>query len=304
MDKKEITVIIHRHCRRLAQLLNQVFDRGGLADIHDFRVQYKKFRAFLRLLDFKCKEGQTSRISKSLQQAYQLSGSIRDLQLQRQRITRVTRQQPGSAKAYLDLLKEEILALRPMLSSIIIRNPALDTEHHLAAVSWKKYKTKNIELFFAYKWNTLEQIINARNFSEENVHAIRKILKDIFYTEKDHGKGKLSSLPFRLSKRIYMHSLKQLLHELGQFHDKCVALALLRTPSLSKLDQPTRVLMIAIKADWSKEKAKMKTALLQKIKWILAPTSLPLPKLNNQGPRRKKGLKNPVVPHSINMSDN
>jgi hypothetical protein len=58
----------------------------------------------------------------------------------------------------------------------------------------------------------------------------------------------------------------QLLNELGNFQDKCTAIALLKSYWINSLNTYNRELLASIKKTWIKEKVSMKQSLIKKLK--------------------------------------
>ena len=86
MNRRQIKDIINRHYRNLIKYFRKVKKHFDDEAIHQLREEYKKLRAFLRLLSWQREGKETAKISGRLKRCYTIAGSIRDLQLQQQRI--------------------------------------------------------------------------------------------------------------------------------------------------------------------------------------------------------------------------
>lgn len=83
MQHDEITSEIRKYLRKLETLAGKVAARPDADDVHAFRVEVKKLRAFIRLTT---PQGQSvsRRLPKSIRRFYHSAAVIRNLQLQRQ----------------------------------------------------------------------------------------------------------------------------------------------------------------------------------------------------------------------------
>ena len=93
MNQEQIKHITNNHYRKLKKHIKKVSEDFNLEAIHQFRVEYKKLRAFLRMILQDHVTAGEIKISKKLKKGYNISGSIRDLQLQQQRILEVIKQE-------------------------------------------------------------------------------------------------------------------------------------------------------------------------------------------------------------------
>ena len=87
MNQEQIKHIINNHYRKLKKHIKKVSEDFDVEAIHQFRVEYKKLWAFLRMISQQQETAGEINVSKKLKKGYNISGSIRDLQLQQQRIT-------------------------------------------------------------------------------------------------------------------------------------------------------------------------------------------------------------------------
>jgi hypothetical protein len=118
------------------------------------------------------------------------------------------------------------------------------------------------------------------NFSDGNVHAIRKNLKDIFYTLKIYqvpGKDIAPQNIFKVKNEKYFI---RLLEELGNYQDRCISIALLKLNGLNSLNSNNPRQLEQIKKIWLKDKASIKKILVHQLKKINAPKKKPINKLH------------------------
>ena len=182
MDKSDPKNIIIKHYRALHKLIKTIDKDFEAEAIHKFRVEYKKLRAFLRMVSEEKEEQLKIKIPGKLKKAYAVAGSIRDLQLQHKSILTIAGEQAKKIKPYLKLLQHQIKILQPHFRTI-----PLNTTIDKRIKETRELIPGKIDLIAAGKFvanncTAIRSIINSKNFNDKNMHAIRKHLKDIFYT--------------------------------------------------------------------------------------------------------------------------
>ena len=86
MNQEQIKHITNNHYRKLKKQTKTVAEEFDMEAIHQFRVEYKKLRAFLRIISLQHETAGEIKFPKKLKRGYNIIGSVRDLQLQQQRI--------------------------------------------------------------------------------------------------------------------------------------------------------------------------------------------------------------------------
>ena len=212
-----------------------------------FRLEYKKLRAFLRMISQQHETAGEIKISKKLKKGYNISGSIRDLQLQQQRIMAATKQELKKPQAYLTLLQKEIDKLKPELSEIFLEKPAAESKKKTDALIPDEFPLNSFRNFVHKKWAVVYAIIVSGYFSDDNIHAIRKSLKDMFYNLKIYEGVEHELLSLSIWKGKDEQYFNKLLNTMGSFQDKCAAIALLKSYWLNSLNNYNRELLEQIK---------------------------------------------------------
>ena len=263
MNQEQIKHITNNHYRKLKKHIKKVSEDFDVEAIHQFRVEYKKLRAFLRMISQQHETAGEIKISKKLKKGYNISGSIRDLQLQQQRILEATKQELKKPQAYLTLLQKEIDKLKPELSEIFLEKPATESKKKTDAFIPDEFPLNSFRNFVQKKWAVVYAIIVSGHFSDDNIHAIRKSLKDLFYNLKIYEGVEHELLSLSIWKGKDEQYFNKLLDELGSFQDKCTAIALLKSYWLNSLHTYNRELLEQIKKGWIKDKVSMKQLLVK-----------------------------------------
>src|SRR6185312_1729733 len=150
-------------------------------DIHRFRVEIKKLRAFLRLV----KPGQRHVLPTHLREYYRSLGAIRNLQLQELRLLDAATDDLRRLPVYSGLLRSQLsVALRQangLASDVLLPHAQSRALEDLPA----ELGTETIRDFL-WKASTGIQSLMAPDamLTDRNMHELRKILKDLNYNQK------------------------------------------------------------------------------------------------------------------------
>ncbi len=96
--------------------------------------------------------------------------------------------------------------------------------------------------------------------NDDNIHFIRKSLKDLFYNLDVYKGIKHQPGAFLIWKEM---NIDQLLDELGSFQDKCTAIALLKAFGFNSLHASNQQLPDGMKTEWIRDKMAMKKLLVR-----------------------------------------
>lgn len=200
-------------------------------DIHRFRVEMKKLRAFIRLTNLTTPEHQ-HKIPKNLKKFYNTCGNIRNLQLQLQRITNLASDLLMEAPdLYLQYVRdEEKLAKKKaheLAGSISLRQfekELTDSSSNLP----QEIKT----VFVQKSKQRLSILFTLPFYYDEALHDIRKTVKDLMYNYKYADQEINIELPPALAR---LKNMETLTTNLGDFHDLCIALFLMSPMYLDHL---------------------------------------------------------------------
>ncbi len=264
MNHKTIKRQTKNNFRKINKALKILCVRFDPKDVHAFRVEYKQWRAFLRML-FHQKDRQII-IPRQLKKIYEIAGVIRDLQLQQQRFLDYTSHLPKSSIAYIRLLQNHIHKQeRILLKKLGSYNPSVCKKKVM------KQLTANLTLerlagFMEQKAISTKQLVAAGHFSDETLHQIRKQLKDLLFIFKMNDSGQNPALKQSSIYNLDEAQLASLLEQLGNFQDACKSIVLLKVNWIFKLNAYGRRLLLQIKSDWIKEKIFTKQLLIQSLK--------------------------------------
>lgn len=266
MKKEALKHISTGHYRKIQRYLDGVAKDMDGEDIHQLRVEYKKLRAFFRMLSSGPRANEEIKVSKKLKQLYAVCGTIRDLQLQQKRVQEIAKKERRGIKAYLDLLQSEIDKSEPELQDVLSKRPVQESRKRTDASLPGQFLPDDFKEFAKKKWNSIYSILASSYFSDDGIHSIRKYLKDLFYNLKVYEGVEYEILAVSVWKGKEEHFFTSFLDELGQFQDRCISIGLLKAYWIKRFAPSTKNYLEELKTRWLKEKVKLKKAIVKKLK--------------------------------------
>jgi CHAD domain-containing protein len=266
MSRKQLKHIIRNHFNKLKKYSRKIPGDFDLETMHQFRVEYKKLRAFFRLLSQAREINKEIKISKKLKKIYTLAGLLRSYQLQLQWVKSATQNSLKKPFEYYYLLHGKMEKLKPKLLASFSAKP-LKVSKKKAFLSLPQECTLPRYSDYAEdSLNNVRAIILADLFFDDYIHTIRKILKDLSYNGKIYARAGEDQFILQVKGVTDEQYLDQLLDELGRFQDKSAAIELMRADWLKKIDGAQRQQLETIRSLWVEEKAAMKQMLVTKFR--------------------------------------
>lgn len=249
MKQKEIIDIIEDRFKIINKLSHQILKEFDAEDIHDFRVEVKKLRAFLRLLH--ANKDDEPLIPKLLKTFYGYVGIIRSIQLQKHNIyAYITQYEKDKPEEYLILLEDEKGYWEKQAIELMEDNNFDEVEEKITCRVPLKINHADVNAFLQNKLVDLKEHLNFLR-ADNTIHLARKILKDLLYLW-NYIKDNVN-LPDAIADE---NELKELTVTLGIFRDKCIQLQLLQDEYLNKLtNKNEKTLLLEIENDWQNEKS-------------------------------------------------
>lgn len=257
MKQKQLKAALERRAGDIQVAVQAIEQHGGEEDIHKFRIAYKKLRAFVRLV--RTGHEEINSPLKSIKRLYRAAGAVRDLQLYRNEIT------PYFGKAQ----KEMPVFLTRLQGGIEDSTEAMYGA--FAGFSFNKFlkeiddflppepDEKSVLEFAEEQAKGVNMNLANGSPSDEQLHAVRKHLKDIFYNARLFKKTEDINI---------LHEeniLKTTTALLGEHNDKRILLTLIKASVAEDIPEEEReILRIA-----AREQLKQKEALRAKIKNML-----------------------------------
>src|SRR6185503_18304475 len=196
MTKKEASYIIHYYFRRLITYTEQMNDGLSKEVIHLFRVDVKKLRAFLRMVRWATDAPDQFKFPRKLKKMYSTMGKIRDRQLCLKRIKQNERADDGRFRNEVHSLEKKIKELEEKRSGFLTKKEFEAIEEDIIKVLPIASADVLVSGFFQQKLNVINKIASKSELSDQELHNVRKAIKDIIYITRIYRDDLNMPLPF------------------------------------------------------------------------------------------------------------
>lgn len=259
MKREELEKVVEKHIDAIDKHSNKLPGSFDQEDIHDLRVNYKKLRAFLRLLQLEKDAGDLS-IPDKLKSLYHHCGTVRDWQLFLAELqhTGVTAKLPDCMQRWNHQLFtykwQAVHAIEAMHFKKILHVITKELPGKLHDDTVKRFMHKKIAAIHIL-------VLAAEN--EKDLHAIRKQIKDIIYNIRIFDNDRGIRFPFRGWKGE--KELNKMATTLGDFNDRCLAISLLQPSYIIKCNTDEQHVLRNLQMNWLHEKEAQQLQLLQHV---------------------------------------
>jgi CHAD domain-containing protein len=252
LDQHALLEAAEERLQKTEANLKTAADSFSLDDIHDFRVEIKKLKAFLRLIKTDSDNPKKLKFPKFLDKIYKSLGTVRELQLQEKKLVKA-------------VSNEEILLLNTFSSLHDQGNAGREKTKELLDYkdAWKKAETRikkyipekftvdTIERYLRLRVGELKNILSMKRISITRLHGMRKILKDLQYNHpywKDTRLAEGTALP----SFDEIHDTASLI---GDLHDIYAATILLDITIINyAVDEDERKRLFEIRKTWNRDR--------------------------------------------------
>jgi len=232
MQRKEIAAVINAHFSCIKALTRKVIVHFDSQLVRELRVEIKKLRAFLDLLHTE-KPKDELKIHRRLKSFNGYIGIIRNIQLQEHLMQEMA---CCTVATYFQQLHAEAQEWKKEAIKLTLDHTNFDEERDkiLDSLPDKLSKT-TIHKFLWQKIDVIESLPTLQHIKEDNLHALRKALKDILYAWPYIRYEAAEALPPEMNSP---RKLKKLTGLLGNYGDQCTALDLLQPTYIEKVQDP------------------------------------------------------------------
>ncbi len=231
--------------------------------IHNLRVEYKKLRAFFRLVNESTAKP-LLQIPKKLKAVYSLAGALRDQQLQEIRVKETAQHRLSRLPGNYFLPGRQITEIKSGLRELLAANPLKKCKRKTGEAHLLGFTLDSFPEYFQHKCSAARGILLSGVLTDERIHAVRKILKDLVYNLEIYRLE--DRLPAGTWKEKVADYFNPLLEDMGDYQDQCTAIALIESFWLHHLHTKHRDFAAFIKEEWEKEKTSIKARLVTKLK--------------------------------------
>ncbi|OQP51020.1 hypothetical protein A4H97_04170 [Niastella yeongjuensis] len=259
MKREALEQVVEKHINYIEKHSTKLPGAFEEEDIHDLRVNYKKVRAFLRLVQLEKEAGQLH-IPDKLKSLYHHCGTVRDWQLFMAKIY-----EEGIAEKLPDCLhrwhrqvltyKEqtvhaiETMHFKRMLQGIIKELP-------------RQLQEDTVKQFMHQKIAAIHILLLAAD-NEKDLHSIRKQIKDIIYCIRIFEKDR--DMPLSFQGFMSEKDLNDMASSLGDFNDQCLAISLLQPSYINKCNDEEQHILRNLQMHWLHQKEVRQRQLLYEV---------------------------------------
>ncbi len=262
MKKGRVQYLAGRSYKKLGEYSRAMaldFDKEA---IHDFRVEYKKLRAFFRLVNERSGRKKI-KITKKLKEVYTLAGNLRDQQLQQARATEAAIEKLHQLPGNFLFSEPGITQMKSTLQELLAYGPVKKCKKKTDALLPGSFKLQSFPAYLQNKCSAVRAILLGGILTDDRIHAIRKILKDLVYNLEIYRRE--DHFPPGTWKEKVAGYFNPLLQEMGDYQDKCTGLALVESFWLEHLHTAYGAAAACIRDEWENKKTSMKERLVNKL---------------------------------------
>ncbi|QEC40818.1 CHAD domain-containing protein [Pseudobacter ginsenosidimutans] len=244
MKKQKLAKVVRSYGKIIADNSRKIPGGFDMELIHDLRVAYKKLRAFVRLMQ---EEERSLQIPDELKLLYRSCGTVRDLQL----VIKKLKDHSGIIPQFIKGLHHELFTAKELLvlhiEDIAVRKAVKEIEEGLPA----ELTEEMVRHFIERKVATINILLLALEHEDE-LHAIRKALKDLVYVKKILESDLHFNYPFSEWKNDA--KLEGLTTQLGELNDAHIALSFFDTKRIEEAPAEEKTAVQQIRQQWEEEK--------------------------------------------------
>ena len=237
------------YTKDLAKYCGEVGVKFDADIIHELRTTFKKFRALLRWRKI------DKNVYSGFKKLYEASGELRNIQV----VNEMLKKEKDIPELFKRWLSTTIIHLQKQwddqYEKEILKQLLQDVED-------LKIKPGKHKKFFSKRINRILHIINTDPVSDDDIHEIRKMTKDMQYV-LEWWKKKKGSTPLVMN--ISIKELQNIGKRIGEYNDKRM-LIILSTDYIRQEKEPGLVNDInSLLNKWQKEKEWQKDKLMMKL---------------------------------------
>src|SRR6185295_17931157 len=168
LHREELLSVTEERFQKMTARLKAVAETFQEEDIHDFRIEIKKLKALLRLFREKAKHPSDLKFPKFLDKIYTLLGSMREMQLQQNKLGKAVNNQNSLLSSTFSVLEEEINAVKEKIIQLLKNQKSLEkAKDKFLKFIPEKLTRKTVDRYFANTMKKLKRILSMKRLSIE-----------------------------------------------------------------------------------------------------------------------------------------
>lgn len=265
MKNDEVQTVIKQHFKTIDKLFHRIIIDFDPDDILEFRIEIKKLKSFIHLVNMESASGHQFRITKKLKTFYGYTGIIRNLQLHLKNINSFYKDSAGSIpETYISKMEKEIQYWKVNTKSFMNSDNNFYNDEEIMLSEFPNKLTKgSIKKLLQYTFYELSVLLKHLE-DDEVLHSIRKSLQDIAYNLPVIQYYAII-IPAGLGNDKNILSCIELLEI---FRDRCIDLVLLKTYYDDSFTTEEKKVLQQIENKWQKEKQEIRKKIYSCLKSI------------------------------------
>ena len=262
MKRAYLAEVIKKHGRRIKKYGELLPGSFETETIHELRIEYKKLRAFIRLLQMDVDASRHLAISPAFKAVYHAAGKVRDLQLFLPQVILQAEKENTSLRNYIQQLQQQLFKSKEALVEAVEK---MEEGHVINKITHdlpSALEDAAIRKFIHLKVASVQVILLALEKDKE-FHTIRKQLKDIIYNIRIFQSDWGISFPiaaWRSEKR-----LNDTATMLGDFNDRCIAFSFLSEDIIDTLPEEEKSILKTWRTTILQEKEAFKQRAVEQV---------------------------------------
>jgi hypothetical protein len=223
----QLPKLLRKRFEKINRKASVVVKHFRAKDIQAFRVEIKKLRALLRLIGSAENSNHPFGLPKKVHRFYAEVGLIRNDQLQIKRITveSIKAKDEELSKSYLKSLNSRITKSKRLARQLVKNEAIKKAEKQMKQIIPEGLPASQISEFVWGEVNELRNSLDSFFHSDESLHAVRKLLKNLLHLWPLIKGEVVFILPSALF--CSKEDLRFIARRLGKFQDTCVSVELL-----------------------------------------------------------------------------
>jgi CHAD domain-containing protein len=259
MKRRDLEKVVAKRLAHIEKYSKQIPGHFATEDIHELRVEFKKLRAFTRLLQLE-KGGGHLQVPQKLKSLYHAAGETRDIQLFLQQLQKVSEKHP--LPTFIKHWQHELFRCKEDLVKEIEKSDFEKVESNIRHHLPDTLQESTIEKFVHRKVAAIHIILIAAE-QDKDLHSIRKNLKDLSYEIKIFKADLGIAFPVKAWKSE--KQMNEMTTRLGDFNDQCILLSFFQEDFSQKVPVEEHSVIENWKRSIIQQKEKVKDYLLQQV---------------------------------------
>jgi CHAD domain-containing protein len=267
VTEKETEHILATIFNKISRLLREIDLACGKKQVHLFRIEIKRLKAILLLLNTGKKKNAFIKIPRRLKSLYFTTGKIRESQLLQEKL-KSSGTTINSLKRFRHQLKSNEKPYKKKLCRQIKKTGLDNLGKKLISQLCRDTTLINPSAFFTERNQMLHSILFSRQPSEEDLHSARKNIKDVLYV--NGFLNQYTSLPagYKILLPKQIKDLENIANQLGLFNDLRILISQLKTKHLRNTDYKEFKNLQSLKKKWKIEKEIILEQIQDKLKIV------------------------------------